>query len=268
MNEPSTITPADGGPITINYREARLADTLSDLSMNECYVISDLHMFSRRSRAADQMEQIRKTVSSATTLVLAGDIVDFKWSEIGEPKETAEAASEWLEKLLQASTDCELHYLLGNHDHHPALIERLKGLAACHPRFHWQPFHLRLGNAVFLHGDAAIPRMNSERLKTYRERFGEHRRRGPVMNRLYDAVVAARIHVMGAQMLYPDRTVLRRLFKYLDEIECSPVQGVRNIYFGHTHRALADAEYGGLKFHNCGAPMPGLNFGIIRTDLT
>ena len=92
--------------------------------MNDCYVFSDLHMFSRRSLAAEQMDQIRATVRKAATLVLAGDIVDFKWSELGSIEETAMATSEWLEDLLGESNRCEIHYLLGNHDHQEALIQR------------------------------------------------------------------------------------------------------------------------------------------------
>lgn len=233
--------------------------------MNDCHVISDLHMFSRRSRVADHLGEIRDKARSSRTLVLAGDIVDFKWSELGSVEATAGATADWLEELL--GHGCDIHYLLGNHDHHPALVERLKGLAGGHQGFSWHPFHLRLGNAVFLHGDAANVRMNVERLAAYRKRFGGHGQRGMAMNRLYDAAVAARIHVLGARLLYPHRTVLRRLFKYLDEIQCGPAQGVRHVYYGHTHRAMADVEYGGLRFHNCGAPMPGMQFRIVKADL-
>lgn len=237
------------------------------MSMGSCHVISDLHLFSRRSQAAKRSDELERVVRESRRLVLAGDIVDFKWSEIGDEERTAEAAAEWIERLMRINPRCEFHYVLGNHDHHPALIARLTALAECHGRFHWERFQMRLGNAVFLHGDAANARMSPKRLGEYREKFAEHGQRGTAMNRLYDLAVATRIHVVGAKVLYPRRRVLRRLYRYLDQIEAGPVQGVRNVYFGHTHLALSGVEYGGLRFYNCGAPIAGLKFEILKAEL-
>ncbi|MGB0578139.1 MAG: metallophosphoesterase [Limisphaerales bacterium] len=237
------------------------------MSMGACHVISDLHLFSRRSLATNRREELEQVVRESRSLVLAGDIVDFKWSEIGDEERTAEAATEWIEELMRINPRCELHYVLGNHDDHPALIAKLTALAECHERFNWDRFHVRLGNAVFLQGDAAQARMSPERLGAFREKFAGHKRRGRALSRLYDLAVAARIHVVSAIAVYPQHRVLRRLYRYLDQIEAGPVHGVRNVYFGHTHRAINDVEYGGLRFHNCGAPIAGLKFKILKAEL-
>ena len=67
----------------------------------------------------------------------------------------------------------------------------------------------RLGGAVFLHGDVSNPRMNPARLHAYRESFARHPNQGPAMERLYDALMALRVHVLGARVLYPERTTYR-----------------------------------------------------------
>ena len=236
--------------------------------MNHCAVVSDLHVFSRRSQVDHHLHEIHEAARRAQTLVLAGDIVDFKWSVHPSVDATADAARTWLEELLERSHDGDVHYLLGNHDHVPALVERLTDLAADEPRFRWHPYHLRLGNAVFLHGDVSRPRMTRERLRAYRERFGGHRQRAAAEQQLYELVHALRLHVVGARFLYPRATVLRRVARYLDEVSDEVGKGVRNVYFGHTHRALFGEEYRGMRFHNCGAPMRGREFQILSADLS
>lgn len=236
--------------------------------MSDCVVLSDLHLFSRRSRAEEHRRDLLDAARRARTVVLAGDIVDFRWSRIGDADATSDAARAWLEELLDAGGDVEVHYLLGNHDHVPAHIERLDALAGDDARFRWHPFHLRLGGAVFLHGDVSNPRMTPARLRAYRERFGRHANQGPAMERLYDALMALRVHVLGARVLYPERTTLRRIARYLDDVQGEIGGDVRNVYFGHTHRPVHGAEFRGIRFHNCGAPIPGVDFRIVTADLS
>ncbi|MEM6569985.1 MAG: metallophosphoesterase [Planctomycetota bacterium] len=236
--------------------------------MADCIVLSDLHLFSRRSRADEHQRALLDAARRARTVVLAGDIVDFKWSSVGGAEATSDAARAWLEELLEAGDDVQVHYLLGNHDHLPEHIERLEALADDDDRFRWHPFHLRLGGAVFLHGDVSNPRMNPARLHAYRESFARHPNQGPAMERLYDALMALRVHVLGARVLYPERTVLRRIARYLDDIQGEIGDDVRNVYFGHTHRPVDGAEYRGIRFHNCGATIPGVDFRIVRADLS
>ena len=233
----------------------------------ECIVVSDLHLFTKRSRVDEHMPRIHGAAQQARTLVLAGDIVDFKWSRLASLDATADAAREWLEELLDQSGTCRVHYVLGNHDHVPELIDRLEALASVEARFEWHPFHLRLGNAVFLHGDACNPRMNDMRLRAARLGTAGHRSRSEGQARIYDLVVALRLHVMGARLLFARKTVLERLSRYLDELEDELGGGIRNVYFGHTHLALDRVEHRGRCFHNGGAPMPGVEFRIVEADL-
>jgi hypothetical protein len=50
----------------------------------------------------------------------------------------------------------------------------------------------------------------------------------------------------------------------LESIGEGPDTGVRDVYFGHTHKNLANYRYRGLTFHNGGAPIKGVKFRIVE----
>ncbi len=236
--------------------------------MSKCAIISDLHLFAKRSAADGIVPQLHESARRCDAVVLLGDIFDFKWSEHRSHEATADAAVKWLQDLLAQNDQGSLHYVLGNHDHHPALVGRLAELAQDESRFEWHPFHLRIGNAMFLHGDAANTGMNSSRLVNYRERSAAHGRPGKFRNRLYDWTVASKLHLLGARLAFPHRRVLRRITRYLDSLGANAESGVTDVFFGHTHRALRDFSFAGMRFHNCGAPIPGVKFDILEVDLS
>lgn len=233
-----------------------------------CHVVSDLHLFARRSDAETHQSAIEEAARRAGTLVLAGDIFDFRWSLWGSADATADAAIGWLLDLMAAAPGTEIHYVLGNHDHMPVLMDRLEVLADSVPRFHWHPFHVRLGNALFLHGDAGQPGMTPERLVVYREKFAIERPVSELQQRVYGAVVSLRLHVIGARLIFPSRGVVRRVAAHVEALGSAWSENVRNVYFGHTHRVLDGVEHGGRRYHNGGSPMPGLAFRILEADLS
>ena len=87
--------------------------------------VSDLHLFSQRSRAEDHVPAMRRAAEEADLFVLAGDTFDYKWAHQPCPDSFAGAAKDWLADLADGRSDCRFHLLLGNHDHHPALMTRL-----------------------------------------------------------------------------------------------------------------------------------------------
>ena len=56
---------------------------------------------------------------------------------------------------------CHFHLVLGNHDYHQALIDRLAKLEKQVPNLSWHRYYVRLGSSVFLHGDVADKTMNA-----------------------------------------------------------------------------------------------------------
>lgn len=230
-----------------------------------CFV-SDLHLFANRSRGEKHMQAIRHKARESEHCILGGDIFDFKWSTLPSTAATVEAALHWLHELAHYAPECRFHFLLGNHDHHPDLIRQLPGLAGDVRNFDWEEFYLRLGNTIFLHGDVADRKMTAARLERKRQRF-RHRRRNRMQHRAYDVLVQTQVHSVLPRAVYPKRIVARRILNYLRDIGHGPENGVRHVYFGHTHRAVNGYQHDGLAFHNGGAPIGKSAFRILELEI-
>ncbi len=232
--------------------------------MRKCYFVSDLHLMARRSVARRYLAQIERAASRAETFVLGGDIFDFRWSTAATAGEAVDTAIEWLERLVTDCPQCQFHFVLGNHDYHQGFIQRLDELHRRRSSLAWHHYFVRLGASVFLHGDVADRVMTARTLAAARARWLHHKRRGPVLSRLYDLVVLARLHKPLPHIVYPKRRVAKRILAYLDDVGQGPSAGVRNVYFGHIHRSFSEYRYGGVTFHNGGAPIKGLRFRILE----
>jgi UDP-2,3-diacylglucosamine hydrolase len=231
--------------------------------MRKTYFVSDLHLFARRSQADRHLARLEQAASRADHFVLGGDIFDFRWSRPRTVHRAVEDAIGWLNSLACDRPKCHFHLLLGNHDFHQRFIERLVELEKKVPNLSWYPYYFRLGSSVFLHGDVADRVMNEEMLIYARSRCLRRKQRGRVLNRLYDLVVATHLHRPVPYLRYRKRVVAKRILAYLDDIGQGPKDGVRNVYFGHTHKSLLGYRHGGLTFHNAGAPMRGVRFHIL-----
>lgn len=230
-----------------------------------CFV-SDLHMFANRSRADGYLEALTTVAADRDACILGGDIFDFKWSTLPSTTETINAAVNWLEEFSASLPHCQVHMLLGNHDDHPALTERLPELASSLDNFEWERFHLCWGDTVFLHGDVADRQMTAACLKRRREQF-RHGRKSPLQHRLYDAVVQARLHQIAPTAIYPTRRVARRILAYLRSSGVDVGSQIKHVYFGHTHRPVNGYTCDGVQFHNCGAPIGAGRFRILTHEI-
>lgn len=232
------------------------------------FFLSDLHLFSRRSHADVYWKQFYETVERAHTLILGGDIFDFKWSTRPSLGHSIAEAIRWLDDLAVAYPNCALYYLLGNHDAHPDFVAELDRLAFDKPKIVWQPYFLRLGSCVFLHGDVVDGEPDHEMLEA-RRRASENRPSPRAYRHfLYDAVVQARLHSVVARVAVRQGMVLKKLSQYLTSHGMDASSGVTDIYFGHTHREMDGVEYYGLRYHNGGASIKGIGFRIVETRLT
>lgn len=231
--------------------------------MGKCYFVSDLHLFANRSNVHRYLEQIERTALRADTFVLGGDIFDFRWAGVPARKAVDRAAA-WLTELTSACPSCHFHLVLGNHDYHQALIDRLIDMEHRMSNFSWHRYYVRLGSSVFLHGDVADKKMDAQMLSEAREEWLADRRRGPFLSMLYDVVVLTRLHKPVPYLVYSKRVVVHRIAHYLEKIGEGPRSGVRDVYFGHTHKKLSGYHYRGLTFHNGGAPIKGVKFRIIE----
>ena len=232
--------------------------------MPRIYFTSDLHLFARRSDAHQCVDAIVALASSADVFILGGDIFDFRWSVMAGAEETVEAAISWLRELAAACPNCHFHFLLGNHDGHQAFVDRLVELEQGTGNMSWHRFYMRIGSSVFLHGDVADRKMNAETLALARAKWINHKRRGRLLHKLYDLAVWLNAHKPIPYLVHPKRTTARRVLSYLVAVGQGPSEGVENVYFGHTHRELSEYRYGGLTFHNGGAPIKGRKFRILE----
>ena len=235
--------------------------------MGKCYFVSDLHLFASRSKAIKYLSDMVVAAAEAENFVLGGDIFDFRWARTKNPKQTVDNAVAWLRNLVRPCPKCRFYFVLGNHDYHQALIDRLANLAKEMPNFSWRRYYVRLGNSIFLHGDVADREdYNADSLAAAREEWLYARRRGPFLSRLYDVVVLTRLHKPFPHLVYSKRIVARRIHSYLEQVGQGPASGVRNVYFGHTHKHMTDYAYAGLVFHSGGAPIKGMRFRILEAE--
>jgi UDP-2,3-diacylglucosamine hydrolase len=233
-----------------------------------CYFISDLHLFSRRSQADRYREELHAAAREAEAFVLGGDIFDFRWSTLKSTNHTIDAAIRWLEELIAPHPHCRFHFVLGNHDCNRNFVARLDRLSGATANLSWYEDYLRLGHSLFLHGDVADGNHTAATLALRRQKWHhDEKRRGAVKNLIYDMVVHAHIHRVVGHLANPQSQVAARIINYLEDIGHGPKNGLRHIYFGHTHVAMTNFQFGGLTFHNCGAPIKGLEFRIIKTDI-
>lgn len=232
------------------------------------YFVSDLHLFARRSTAEQYVVEIQKRARRAENFVLGGDIFDFRWSTMQCNNRTLDAATDWLDSLVRSAPACQFHFLMGNHDHHNLMAERLESLSDAHDNLAWDPYLLRLGESVFLHGDAADGDATHQRLVQSRENARHHQPRGNAASTAYEVVLRTGIHRGVPVMAYPRRRTAKRLLRYLDEVGHGKESGVRHVYFGHTHRPLDAYQHDGIEFHNGGAPIRGVPFRIVSAKAT
>jgi UDP-2,3-diacylglucosamine hydrolase len=231
------------------------------------FFLSDLHLFSSRSTAPAHESEIYKCAQQAHTIILGGDIFDFKWSRYSTLKSSVSEAVGWLEKLVSDHKECSFYYLLGNHDSHPDFVLELDRLAFKHPNLEWQPHLLRLGSCVFLHGDVIDGGLDHQDIDARRRKHEDKPLPMAYRHWLYDAAVQAKLHCLVANVARRHRWVLKKVYRYLDEQGLNAETGVQDVYFGHTHRPLRSVEYQGLRFHNGGASIRGVTFHIIKTLL-
>ena len=227
--------------------------------------VSDLNLFTRRSQAAEHHAALCSAAARSQVFVLGGDIFDFRWSMLADTRSTVDAAIRWLEELSAAHPDCHFHYLLGNHDYCRPLLERLGQLPATVPILSWLRFYLRLGDCRFLLGVAAGRRMTPEKLARRRAQWLHAEPVGGFRRRAYDLFMETGLLRPIPYLVHTRRRAARRIARYLECLGEGPQSGVRNVFFGHTHRRVSNYRYRGLTFHNGGAPIGGQQFHVLET---
>lgn len=231
------------------------------------WVVSDLHLLARRSQGTACFESVRSDLAAADLLVLNGDTFDFRWSTRRDTATSVEAALDWLRELARDFPNCEIHYVLGNHDCLTLFRESLTALASTFPRLHWHVHGLRLADALFLHGDCADRLMDPEELSRRRQRWANDRPRGRWAASAYLALDRLGLTQWALSRHFPRRQTVARIVHYLDRGWPDWRSTIRTCYFGHTHLPFADCLCGGITFHNTGSAIRGMAFKPLRFEV-
>lgn len=222
--------------------------------------LSDLHLFSPRSRPTGIQEELTAFREPDQFIVLGGDIFDFRWSDKGGLGPTLQAAVAWLRELRNATGDCQLIFLAGNHDCHPQFLEQLELLARELPRFVWSEHWIQLADCLFLHGDILEADLCVHQLAEYRQKFHHAEDQSKTLHRSYDLAVAMRIHKIIPTIRHrPTKTCLR-LLEFLNAFPKGERERIQRVFFGHTHQPILGAEHGGVTFYNPGAALKHMNY--------
>ena len=230
-------------------------------------VLSDLHLFARRSRGMALVKGLKHELAALDLLVLNGDIFDFRWSYHPGRLASQAAAAAWLGRLHDAYPRCQIHLVLGNHDGLVSFQEELARLAPSLARFHWHADCLQLGAALFLHGDCAQARMDARRLAEYRQAWEHKGNRGAWGSGAYRCADWLGLTRLVHQWHFPHQRTVRRIAYYLDHARPGWRREVRDCYFGHTHLPMSRFEFEGVRFHNTGAAVGRLGFHPIFFEL-
>jgi UDP-2,3-diacylglucosamine pyrophosphatase LpxH len=226
-------------------------------------VVSDLHLFARRSCAEERLRSLHGQLSQARLIVLNGDIFDFRWSKLGDFDDSRKAAIQWLRRLACRFPNCEIHYILGNHDCLDSFTYDLDQLSRTLPAFRWQRHYLRLGSSLFLHGDCVHRQMDGKGLEFYRETWRNDSQRGPGAAVAYRFVDILRITRVAHAWHFPNWRTLRRLAHYLEDVQPRWKEDCSDCYFGHTHRPFSNVLFRGVRFHNTGSAIRDMPFNPI-----
>jgi len=230
-------------------------------------VLSDLHLFTNRSTAHNHLDEIHETAAASDLFIFNGDTFDFAWSKHRGYEKSVAAAIEWITDLATAHPHCSFVFLLGNHDGIALFKEALGQLAESLSNLHWEPYHVQLGEKVFLHGDVFHAGTTPEHLETYREQWDKpHKKHRRFAGRMY--WMAAHVGIPNVLIRFiPRKRCARRILSYLRETLGGSEQEVREIYFGHTHRSFEDYEYRNRTFHNTGAALKRIRLSILQFEV-
>lgn len=240
---------------------------MSRRSLLRGLVVSDLHLFARRSNGFVRMESLRSKLSALDCIILNGDIFDFCWSTLPLAA-TETAALDWLHALLSDFPRCEFHYVMGNHDSVDSFHGKLIELSGRNARFHCHEDYLCLGASLFLHGDCASREMDTEGLHNFRKPWREHRRHwGKLAWTFYRISDAIRLTNAVHRWNFAPQKTVQRLCHYLDHAYPDWRLQIRDCYFGHTHLAFTGYEYEGMRFHNPGSAIKGMEFQPLFIEL-
>jgi UDP-2,3-diacylglucosamine hydrolase len=223
------------------------------------FVISDLHLFTDRSSAAEISASMQDQLADAEFLVLNGDIFDFEWTHFNSIEQTVEKAVAWLYYLAEQHPRCCIYYILGNHDELESFVQKVREIMLRLPNLHLFTSHLVLGNNLFFHGDLPLSRKNPWK----RTPVKQLSRKQTFWHLCYDCAVKCRLHKVVYALFSPSYCA-KRIANIFREYPRDFLSTIDHIYFGHTHLPFENFRHDRFLFSNTGAAISGVNARLIE----
>jgi UDP-2,3-diacylglucosamine hydrolase len=118
------------------------------------------------------------------------------------------------------------------------------------------PDQLRLSSCLFLHGDAIeLPQSVSD-ITHVRSHYSKVE---PHWGAKAFANLVTHVGLNKVEYIRHSKSALaQRILQYLRRTRPNSLDGVRHVYFGHTHVPIDHFEYDSIVFHNTGSMIRGL----------
>jgi len=211
------------------------------------------------------MARMLEAAARSDFFVLNGDVFDFRWTTLPTVEETVRAALDWLRDFATAHPQCQILYVMGNHDNLQLFADRLAELSAELSNFRWHPSHLWLGKALFLHGDLVFDW--GRQTSPFRRMLSPTvRKRSKALRHAQHVLHKMRIHRWHAPMFHRRRCA-GKILRSIDHHSPEMAGSVAHVYFGHTHLTFSGYTHRGVTFHNSGSAIKGLPYRILRVQV-
>ncbi|MBI9076074.1 MAG: metallophosphoesterase family protein [Desulfatibacillum sp.] len=232
--------------------------------MKQGVVVSDLHMFARRSNAHELMGRIEGVISKSNMLVLNGDTFDFRWTTLPSISHTIKEAVDWIDSLTHRFSGCEVRVVCGNHDCREEYLLALEELANKNSSVTWHEHFMHMENLLFLHGDCDSRHTKVDKIVHWSEPYQTSKKVGHALALVYDQVNRTGLTTLAQKLASPPKRASKRVFGYMNEVAPDVLDKVRHVYFGHSHVPFTFFEYNGLYFHNTGCAVSSAEFNPIH----
>lgn len=225
----------------------------------KCLTLSDIHYSNVSSSSRHLMHNaIYPAVQKSELVVFNGDWLGIIPKKRRDLDSIVSENLKLLEQWLDNNSETLFGFVIGNHDRVMPFLEGLKQLEASHPNLIVSAKYLRVGDALFLHGDqhsrvkpftaddiSVRPSMLSTR---ERKQYAKHNKALPP------------VEVTEHQ---------RRILHTLNQEDPQLLEGIKHIFSGDTHKPYTNNEFEGLLMHNSGGAIERKNkrFNMLNFNL-
>lgn len=239
--------------------------TINHKSLKRGYVVSDLHLFSPCSRYRTLLPTLQADCSRYPVVVLNGDTFEVKRVIGNSVDNIATNCTTWLQELCKANNETTFYYVIGNHDAHSTITSHIQGLAANISNLKVVPHILTLGSYLFIHGDVIEPGATMFGVESVRERY-KNLCPSRMSTLLAMTVTTLRLNIVE-YLRHQKTSLAEKIISYVSHHEPGQLDGVKTIFFGHTHVPFSNFSYRGITFHNTGSFIKGLKWNPMTFEL-